>query len=137
MSPQERIKEYLDNRFKEDLILKSKFEEKKLTINDCYDALEKYAKEKANNQQSICLTDDEAFNAIVHFILDGETPKIHKKDSKMQVELTETDKEAARQKAIEELKEEEIKKIKEKEKKAREREKKKRELTGQLSLFDL
>lgn len=135
MSPQEAIKEYLDNRFETDEVLKARFEEKQLTINDCYDALTNYAKEKANEECSICLSADEAFNVIVHFILDGETPKIHKEDKS--ITLTKEEIEAAKQQAMEELKQEEIRKVKEKQKKAREKEKERREQNGQLSLFDI
>lgn len=135
MSPQEAIKEYLDNRFQTDEVLKARFEEKQLTISDCYEALKDYAKKQANNSGAVCLSDDEAFNVIVHFILDGETPKVHAEDKPLK--LSEEEIEAAKAKALEQIKEEEIRKIKEKEKKAREKEKEKKEQRGQLSLFDI
>lgn len=135
MSPQEAIKEYLDNRFLTDEVLKARFEEKQLTISDCYKALKDYAKKQANNSGAVCLSDDEAFNVIVHFILDGETPKVHVVDKSLK--LSEEEIEAAKAKALEQIKEEEIRKIKEKEKKAREKEKEKKEQRGQLSLFDI
>lgn len=134
MTPQEVIKEYLDNRFLTDEVLKARFEEKQLTISDCYEALKDYAKGKANGESSICLSDDEAFNVIVHFILDGETPKVHLVDKSLK--LSEEEIEEAKAKALEQIKEEEIRKIKAKEKKAREKEKEKKEQRGQLSLFD-
>ncbi len=135
MSPQEAIKEYLDNRFSTDQLLKARFEEKQLTISDCYEALKYYAKKQANNSGAVCLSDDEAFNVIVHFILDGETPKVHIVDKSLK--LSEEEIEAAKLKALEQIKEEEIKRIKERKKRAREKEKERKEKIGQLSLFDL
>ena len=110
MSPQEAIKEYLDNRFLTDEVLKARFEEKQLTISDCYEALKDYAKKQANNSEAVCLADDEAFNVIVHFILDSETPKVHVVDKSLK--LSEEEIEAAKLKALEQIKEEEIKKLK-------------------------
>ena len=135
MSPQEAIKEYLDNRFQTDEVLKARFEEKQLTISDCYEALKDYAKKQANNSGAVCLSDDEAFNVIVHFILDGEIPQVHAEDKPLKLSKEEI--EAAKAKALEQIKNEEIKRIKEKEKRAREKEKERKEKIGQLSLFDL
>ncbi len=109
MSPQEAIKEYLDNRFQNDEVLKARFEEKQLTISDCYEALKDYAIKQANNSGTVCLADDEAFNVIVHFILDGETPKVHAVDKSLK--LSEEEIEEAKAKALEQIKNEEIKRM--------------------------
>lgn len=137
MTISEGIKAYLEERFKSDATLKAKFEEKQLSYSDCVNAIIEWARQKLKNQSG-AIEDKEVFEALVHFILDGETPQNHIQD------LTEEEiaqaQEKGKQDAIRKIEaeaEEMERKKREKQQAKFEKEEAKRKETGQMSLFDL
>lgn len=142
MTPQEAIKNWLEEKIKIDKNIAKKVSEKKLNENDLYKALEDYAR----SHQITCLNDTEAFEVIKEIILDRDVKKIKvesNKDYQATIELSEEDKakahDLALQKYAEEIKEkmlEEDKKLQEKQRQKALAEKKKKEEQGYVSLFD-
>lgn len=155
------LKAYIDKKKELDPEIKKNYEERKLTIENCFNALEEYARKIADTDNVVAIRDEEAFALVDCFIetgsIDNFTPplkseeeasqyfneKFHNESSKS-VSLSEEEIKSIKEKVEEDVKKELIeeaiekakKKAYEREKKAYDKDKKKKEEVGQLSLFD-
>lgn len=151
----EIIKNYIEEKCKVDPEIKRSYEEKNLTPERCYEALENYARSTKGDDNSVVVDDKTAFALIDAFIekgtIEGFTPPLtdesdtfkyyetiykNKENTISEEKLKEIEENVKKEilnKKIEEAK----KKAYEKEKRAFEKEEKKKEEIGQLSLFDL
>ena len=137
------IKDYLDNRAKTDELFAVAYAKPHKNIDECFNYILGEARKQGN---AVYLPDDVVFGWAVHYY-DEDDIKINKLPASTQVsarasvELTEEDKEKARELAVKEYEEQCINKLKtaevEKAKKAAEKKKKERERSKQIeqSLF--
>lgn len=137
------IKSYLDNRAKTDELFAVAYAKPHKNIDECFNYILGEARKQGN---AVYLPDDVVFGWAVHYY-DEDDIKINKLPANTQVsarasvELTEEDKEKARELAVKEYKEQCIIKLKtaeaEKAKKAAEKKKEERERSKQMeqSLF--
>ena len=151
----EIIKNYIEKKMEIDPEIKRNYEERNLTPERCYEALENYARSTKGDGNSVVVDDKTAFALIDAFIekgtIEGFTPPLtdesdtfkyyetiykNKENTISEEKLKEIEENVKKEilnKKIEEAK----KKAYEKEKRAFEKEEKKKEEIGQLSLFDL
>ena len=100
------IKTYLDNRAKNDELFRVSYAKTNKSIDECFEYIVGEAKKQGN---AVYLTDEVVFGWAVHYY-DEEDIKINKLPSdtrvsaKANVELTEDDKEKARELAVKEYK---------------------------------
>ena len=100
------IRNYLDNRAKTDELFAVAYAKPNKNIDECFNYILGEAKKQGN---AVCLTDDVVFGWAVHYY-DEDDIKINplpnnvKAAAKASVELTEADKEKARELAIEQYK---------------------------------
>lgn len=137
------IKNYLDNRAKTDELFAAAYAKPHKNIDECFNYILGEARKQGN---AVYLPDDVVFGWAVHYY-DEDDIKINKLpvntqvSARASVELTEEDKEKARELAVKEYKEQCINKLKtaevEKAKKAAEKKKEDRERSKQMerSLF--
>lgn len=99
-TPKDIIKNYLDERAKSDELFAEKYANPKKSINECWDYIVGEASKRGN---CVAMSDEEVFGLAVHYY-DEENIKVEKIRSfrgssvgKEQVELTEEEKEEARQ----------------------------------------
>ena len=151
----EIISKYIEKKMEIDPEIKRNYEERNLTPERCYEALENYARSTKGDGNSVVVDDKTAFALIDAFIekgtIEGFTPPLtdesdafkyyetiykNKENTISEEKLKEIEENVKKEilnKKIEEAK----KKAYEKEKRAFEKEEKKKEEIGQLSLFDL
>ena len=128
---QRTIKAHLDNLAGFDDNFAQKYAKENKSIEECcnYIANEIFKTAKSGNIKGV--TDDEVFGLAVHYYeeddLNNIKPPQYLAVVNHSVELTEGDRAKAKADAIEALKQEEIRKLKEKEKKEKERVEKKRQ----------
>lgn len=108
------IKTYLDNRAKNDELFSVSYAKKNKSIDECFEYIVGEAKKKGN---AVYLPDEVVFGLAVHYydeddIEINKLPANAKVTAKTSVELSEDDKEKARKQAVNEYKEQCIKKLK-------------------------
>lgn len=136
---QKVIKEYLDNRAKEDELFAKFYSNPSKSIEKCCDFI--INEVKASGRQGFC--DDEIFGMAIHYY-NEENIKVEKAPAcSVVVNISDQTKESLEKKAEEEFKQAKLVELKKKEaaekerlKKKAEARKKKEEECGQLSLFD-
>ena len=100
---QETIKQYLDNKANEDTLFAEKYHNEKKNIVECCS----YIITQVQAMKVCGLTDDEVYNLAVHYY-DEDVTDVKKVDCRVVVnhvvELTDEEKQQARQDAINELK---------------------------------
>ncbi len=128
----ETIQEYLQQRAAEDSLFAPKFANPQKSVDECCRYILEEARKRGN---SVVMTDAEVFGLAVHYY-DEENIKVEKVSSgcsvssPRKVELTEEDRNAAREAAIKRLVEEEYQSLKK-----RKAKKKAEENVQQMSLF--
>lgn len=127
------IKDYLDNRAKEDQLFSEKYMNPKKNLDDCVTYILNTVQKSGCN----AFSDDEVFSMAVHYY-DEKNIKIGSKVNckvvvNHAVELTDEEKEEARRNAIKKVEEEQIARLKHRPKKVKKEESK----VEQISLFDL
>jgi hypothetical protein len=145
MEAKKRIKEYLDNRASEDALFAQSYSKPNKNFDECYDYILSEAKKRGSR---VCMTDDEVFGLAVHYY-DEDKLEVKKFTgsasvstgaiASKKVELTEEEKEKAKEEAVKEFKETYIQRLQAEEKeKARKLAEKKiaKQTEVQPSLFD-
>lgn len=126
------IKNYLDERAKNDELFAQNYAKPNKSIDECLDYILGEAHKMGGS--AVCVSDDVVFGWAVHyydedFIEISKLPKVTKVSTKVKVELTEEDKEKAREQAIKEYKQQCVADMKAKEaSKAKKAEEKKKAL---------
>lgn len=133
------IKSYLDNRAKTDELFAVAYTKPNKNINECFDYILGEAKKQGN---AVYLPDEVVFGWAVHYY-DEDDIKINKLpantrvSAKASVELTEEDKEKARDLAVQEYKQQCINKLLEEKKAKAKRASEKINQVSQPNLFGL
>ena len=116
-SAKERIKDYLDERASKDELFAKSYAKTNKNIDECYDYIVGEARKQCKNSDSVCISDDVVYGWAVHYY-DEDNIKINKLPANTRVsanasvELTEEDKEKARDLAVKEYKQQCIDKLK-------------------------
>ena len=107
---QETIKQYLDNKANEDTLFAEKYHDEKKNIVECCS----YIITQVQAMKVCGLTDDEVYNLAVHYY-DEDVTDVKKVDCRVVVnhvvELTDKEKQQARQDAINQIKQQEIQRL--------------------------
>ena len=111
----EAIKTYLDNRAKNDELFAASYANPSKNIDECFDYVVGEARKKGGN--AVYVPDEVVFGWAVHYydekdIKVEKLPEDMKVSAKAPVELTEDDKEKAREMAVQEYKQQCIDKLK-------------------------
>lgn len=143
-----RVGQFLLEQFKKDVVLRECYRDRKVALNNLWGYIVNQARKVADGQGSCAIDDETVYGWAIHFVQDGEIKEpATEKLVVTRTVITEEEKEQAKAKALEEFKNQEVKRLEEerqkqeekekaKRKAALEKEKKKREESGQISLFD-
>lgn len=135
-SAQERIKDYLDERARQDELFAKSYAKSNKNIDECYEYIVSEARKQCKDSDSICISDDVVYGWAVHYYDEDDINVGKSTESKESKELSDADKkkivEEARKKAYQANK-----KSSEANKKSADANKRKPAKIQQLTLFDL
>ena len=115
MNPKDRIKEYLDKKAEIDELFAVTYAKENKSLDECYDFILSEARKQGN---TVCMDDDDVFGLAVHYYDEDNikvrptTTSVKVATSAEKIELTEEDKAIAKERAIRQLKDEELAKLK-------------------------
>ena len=115
MNPKDRIKEYLDKKAEIDELFAVTYAKENKSLDECYDFILSEARKQGN---TVCMDDEEVFGLAVHYYDEDDikvrptTTSVKVATSAEKIELTEEDKAIAKERAIRQLKDEELAKLK-------------------------
>ena len=115
MNPKDRIKEYLDKKAEIDELFAVTYAKENKSLDECYDFILSEARKQGN---TVCMDDDDVFGLAVHYYDEGNikvrptTTSVKVATSAEKIELTEEDKAIAKERAIRQIKDEELAKLK-------------------------
>ena len=97
-SAKERIKDYLDERARQDELFAKSYAKTNKNIDECYDYIVSEARKQCNDSDSICISDDVVYGWAVHYY-DEDNIKVGRstesKERTESKELSEEDKKKA------------------------------------------
>ena len=115
MNPKDRIKEYLDKKAEIDELFAVTYAKENKSLDECYDFILSEARKQGN---TVCMDDDDVFGLAVHYYDEDNikvlptTTRVKVSTSTEKIELTEEEKAIAKERAINQLKDEELAKLK-------------------------
>ena len=117
MNPKDRIKEYLDKKAENDELFAKTYAKENESFDECFKFILSEAQKKGDN--AVCMTDEEVFGLAVHYydedgikISPMPNTRVEVSTSTDKIELTEEEKAIAKERAINQLKDEELAKLK-------------------------
>lgn len=117
MNPKDRIKEYLDKKAENDELFAKTYAKENKSLDECFKFIMSEAQKKGGN--AVCMTDEEVFGLAVHYYDEDDikikpmpNTRVKVSTSTEKIELTEEDKAIAKERAIRQLKDEELAKLK-------------------------
>lgn len=134
-SAKERIKDYLDERARQDELFAKSYAKTNKNIDECYDYIVGEARKQCKDSDSVCISDDVVYGWAVHYYDEDDIKVGRSTESKESKEMSDADKkkvlEEARKKAYQTNK-----KSVEAKKKSADAKKSKPARIQQLNLFD-
>lgn len=116
MNPKDRIKEYLDKKAEIDGLFAKTYAKENKSLDECYDFILSEARKQGN---TVCMDDDDVFGLAVHYYDEDDikikpmpNTRVEVSTSTEKIELTEEEKAIAKERAINQLKDEELAKLK-------------------------
>ena len=117
MNPKDRIKEYLDKKAEIDELFAVTYAKENKSLDECFKFIMSEAQKKGGN--AVCMTDEEVFGLAVHYYDEDDikispmpNTRVKVSTSTEKIELTEEEKAIAKERAINQLKDEELAKLK-------------------------
>ena len=117
MNPKNRIKEYLDKMAENDELFAKTYAKENKNLDECLNFIMSEAQKKGGN--AVCMTDEEVFGLAVHYYDEDDikikpmpNARVKISTSTEKIELTEEEKAIAKERAINQLKDEELAKLK-------------------------
>lgn len=124
MNPKDRIKEYLDKMAENDELFAKTYAKENKSLDECFKFILSEAQKKGGN--AVCMTDEEVFGLAVHYYDEDDikikpmpNTRVKVSTSTDKIELTEEEKAIAKERAINQLKDEELAKLKKSEEQKR------------------
>ena len=91
-SAQERIKDYLDERARQDELFAKSYAKSNKNIDECYEYIVSEARKQCKDSDSICISDDVVFGWAVHYYDEDNIKVGMSTESKESKEMSEEDK---------------------------------------------
>lgn len=90
-SAKERIKDYLDERARQDELFAKSYAKSNKNIDECYDYIVEEARNQCKNSDSICISDDVVYGWAVHYYDEDDIKVGRSKESTESKKMSDAD----------------------------------------------